>query len=111
NASIVQAKLDDFGVYSIALTAEQINEVKDNGLGGGSGVPFQIIEVKRVSPTNAEVTWQSKEGRSYTLEHTVDLMEWIEASDGLESNGETTTFVDQTLTPESVERYYRVSEE
>ncbi|MEZ5325500.1 MAG: LamG-like jellyroll fold domain-containing protein [Verrucomicrobiales bacterium] len=111
NTSIVQAKLDDFGVYSIALTEEQINEVKDNGLGGGTGVPFQIIEVKRISATNAEVTWQSKEGRSYTMEHTGGFVDWIEVSDGLESNGETTTFEDSTLTSEVEERYYRVREE
>ncbi|MEZ5329587.1 MAG: LamG-like jellyroll fold domain-containing protein [Verrucomicrobiales bacterium] len=107
NASIVQAKLDDFGVYSIALTEEQINEVKDNGLGGGSGVPFQISRVTRTGPGSAQVIWEARDGRSYSIDHTVDFAEWIEATDGLTTG----VFEDDTLTPETTSRYYRVREE
>jgi hypothetical protein len=111
-ASLVMAQVDDFGIYSLALSVEQINEVKDNGFGGG-GLPFQIIEVTRKGPSNAEVTWQSKAGRFYSIDFTSDLTEggWIEGTDGFEADGDTATYEDDTLTPEIKERYYRIREE
>ena len=108
--NIADAKIDDFAVYAGALTATHINEVKDNGFGGG-GVPFQIVDVMRVSATNAIVTWESKQGRSYSIDHSSDLEDWIEGIDGLEADGDRTSFEDDTLTAETVERYYRIREE
>jgi len=108
--NVVPAMLDDFGIYAAALSEEQINDVKENGASGNS-IPFQILSVVRDSPTTAMVTWQSRQGASYTVEFATDLQEWIEVTDGVESGGETTTFEDDTLLESDEERYYRVREE
>lgn len=109
-ANIADAKMDDFGVYAGALTEAQINEVKDSGFGGAQ-LPYQIIDVTRTEATKASVTWESKAGSSYSIFYSNDFVDWTEATDGLEAEGDTLTFEDTTLNVEINERYYRVTKE
>ena len=108
--NIADARIDDFGVYAGARTAEQIIDVMENGFGGGGPI-FQILDVTRVGPGNAEVTWQSKAGSSYSIDYTSDFVDWIEGTDGFEADSDTAVFEDDSLNAEVVERYYRVRRE
>ncbi|MGK0189885.1 MAG: hypothetical protein ACI9R3_005704, partial [Verrucomicrobiales bacterium] len=108
--------IDDFAIYAVPLVEEQIIELAEGGTpGGGGSLPFQIIGVTRVDGSNAEVTWQSKAGKTYSIDYTADLLEngWIEGTDGYEAaaDGDSTTYEDSTLAPEIKERYYRIREE
>ncbi|MGK0188616.1 MAG: hypothetical protein ACI9R3_004427, partial [Verrucomicrobiales bacterium] len=108
--------IDDFAIYAVPLVAEQILELAEGGTpGGGGSLPFQIIGVTRVDGSNAEVTWQSKAGKTYSIDYTADLLEngWVEGTDGYEAaaDGDSTTYEDSTLAPEIKERYYRIREE
>ena len=59
----------------------------------------------------ATVTFVSNPAASYKVEASPNLTDWIELTDGLESQGETTSFVEGDIPPTTAERYYRVREE
>ena len=110
------AHIDDFAVIGGALSVEDIQTLASGDVSvkeffGGTKVPFQILELNRTGPTTASMTWNSRPNASYTVEFTTDLQEWIEITDGVESEGETTTFEDDTLTENTAEGYYRAREE
>jgi hypothetical protein len=73
---------------------------------------LEVTEVIRDSATN-EVTihWTSGVGKTYSIERAVDLVTWIEIVDGLESDGETTSYTDDESLEGVEEMYYRVQEE
>ena len=108
NAHLLTGALDDVRVYQGALTAEEIQGL----LTPPNAAPFEITQVTK---TETEVTfeWNSGPGRVYAIEFTTDLANaaWIELDDGLESDGDVTSFTDDD--PErlgSPEAYYRVRE-
>ena len=101
--------LDDFRFYATKLSDERILELA-TASGGGDG-SFQIIEVDRANDlSTATITWESRPGASYILEHSADLQNWTELNDSVPSGGETTTSEDPTANAEVGVRYYRVAE-
>ena len=75
--------------------------------------PLQIISVSRDPNTGfVSLTWTSRPGRSYTIQSSVDMTEWLELDDGVPgAEGETTTYVDSTDNPPGTKRnFYRVLE-
>lgn len=115
--NIPAAAIDDFVVYGGALSDEDIQALAAGDVsakeffGGGGGPPFQILEVTIQSETTAAITWDSKPNATYTVEWSEDLQEFVELTDGVESDGEETTFEDDSLTAETTIRYYRVRQE
>jgi hypothetical protein len=109
-------ELDDFQLYSTELSAEQIAEMyaSPGSLANfGSAVRFEITDVDLNSKTRqVSLTWNSKNGKSYTVEHSDDPNSflWLELADGVQSEGDTTTFVDVT-TGDANQRSYRIVEE
>jgi hypothetical protein len=63
------------------------------------------------TPRNVAFTWTSRDGRSYTAERSTNLVDWEELTDGIESEGDTTTYVDEGLPAEFDEIYYRIIQE
>ena len=94
------------------LSEEQIIELAEGGTpgGGGSGVPFQILRVAH-TPDKATITWNSRSGKSYSVVYSSDLVDFIEATDGVESAGDETSYEDDSITPDVKVRYYQVFEE
>jgi hypothetical protein len=78
---------------------------------GGDGTPFQIIEIA-YTPVGRSValTWTSTANRIYSLEFSSDLKAWTEVDDGIESEGDETTFTDEGIPADVSERYYRVTQ-
>ena len=74
------------------------------------GLRFTDVAFDRTTGT-ASITWVSKPGATYIIEAGSDLAVWDELQDGFESMGEATTFVEDDIPAEVVERYYRVREE
>lgn len=75
--------------------------------------PLAITSVVRDPDTgNVELTWNSKEGRTYTVRVSDDLTgdprTWNDLDDGFMSGGDTTTFTDFGPTPNR--RFYVVQE-
>lgn len=78
---------------------------------GGSGSLFQITLLElNEAVTSANLTWESRPGESYTIDVSLDLETWLEVEDGIESEGEQTTYTDNSLEPGSPALYYRVRE-
>ncbi|MCB1094660.1 MAG: hypothetical protein KDN22_03680 [Verrucomicrobiae bacterium] len=104
-------QIDDFAVFAVALDASRIKELAEGApVLGGTKAPFQILRVVH-TPDKATITWGSKNGKSYSVLYTADMQEFIEATDGVESAGDETSYDDDTLTPDVKERYYQILEE
>lgn len=92
----------------------QIGELEFFGAVGSVG-PFQIESVNRISRDGSEflqITWPSRANGSYTIETGMDLnLDWSEVEDGVESQGETTTYELMLADPVPSELYIRVTEE
>ena len=55
------------------------------------------------------LTWTSRNGRTYTIDDTSNLVDWLELQDGVESDGDSTT---TTISGANLNvRYFRVREE
>ena len=58
------------------------------------------------------LTFSSQDGKRYTIEKNATLQgNWTEVSDGVESDGDTTTYTEKGVPLDSGELYYRVQEE
>ena len=98
-------------VYEETLTAAQIEALHQEIATGGTVAPEFAITSIEYDAVSGEImlTWNSSPGRTYTIEDSNDMVEWLELNDGLESDGaETTATVANPGTPL---RYYRVVEE
>ena len=78
---------------------------------GTSGTGFQITSIVFDDQTrDATVTWTSKPNRTYAISFSPDLQAWSEIDDGIESQGEQTSFTDEAVPAEDDARYYRITE-
>ena len=68
-----------------------------------------------VSPAGeVTLTWNSKNGKSYFISATDDLEgnDWQEVADGVDSDGEMTSYTDSSFVPADWPvRYYRIGEQ
>jgi hypothetical protein len=76
--------------------------------GGGSAM---VIEGLTHDPVAGEVTlsWTSRNGGIYAIDFSDNLKDWIEFDDGIESAGDSTSFID-TMIDGVLLRFYRVRE-
>ena len=108
-------EIAEVAVYKAALTETQITGIAawlQNNAGsesGGSGVPFQISSLD-LNEAGTEVTlaWNSGPNRLYAVDASLDLQDWLEVDDGVESEGEVTTFTDDAVEAGTKALYYRV---
>ncbi|NRB46022.1 MAG: hypothetical protein HRU47_14495, partial [Verrucomicrobiales bacterium] len=88
---------------------------------GTLGAPFQITEVTR-DGTEVNLTWASKPNRIYLIERSEDMENdaddsnrdgivgfWEEIDDGVESEGETTSFTDE-VPEDSKKMFWRITD-
>jgi hypothetical protein len=76
----------------------------------GAGTLFQITNIDK-SPNEITLTWASLPGREYSVEFIEDFSEdiWIELDDGVQSEGEETSFTDDDTARTGLpEGWYRV---
>jgi hypothetical protein len=88
-----------------------IGDAENGGLAlgkPGNLTPFQIISVT-LAAGSTDVTWKSREGAQYTIQTSTNLVDFLELTDGFDSQGETTTYKDDE--PHGAELYYRVRED
>lgn len=77
----------------------------------GSSTPFQISSIElNEAATSALITWNSRPNTSYSVESSFNLENWVELDDGIESEGDETTFTDIGLEPNTPMLYYRIIE-
>ncbi|MDP6207369.1 MAG: hypothetical protein QGG01_03630, partial [Roseibacillus sp.] len=72
---------------------------------------FRITRLNRNPVTGfLTVIWNSVPGKSYTLEASSDMINWVEASSGILAVGSTTSQLDPSAAGQE-RRFYRVSVE
>lgn len=77
----------------------------------GSSEPLRFLSIRFDHTTReVDVTWNSKPGSNYKFEISDNLQNWFEVTDNFPSQGETTTFTDESVTDTTLRRYYRVTE-
>lgn len=106
-------RIDDFAIFSDALTPEQIAE-----LAAGTNPPdllsppidFKITAFNHnpVSGTTT-ITWNSRPNKVYALDVAPDLESWAELDDSIASQGEQTTFT-VPFNLEGSSQFFRVRE-
>lgn len=106
--------IDDIGLFRTALSVEEINTIKDNGVAGftGAGSVPEIIDLA-FGPGDGEisVTFTSVEGAKYIIERSPDLGSpgpWDQLDDEFDGEAGTTTFIDRSVPDGSTKLFYRV---
>ena len=109
-----KGEMDDFQYYSAELTPEQVMEMYNNpGTTApfGVGPTFEVTEVGfDAASRSVSLKWTSKANKSYAIEYSdaPGIFDWQELTDGVASEGETTTFVDENLPEGVTHRSYRI---
>lgn len=111
--------IDDIGIWDKALSAEEIEALYNNGLegigaGGGSAPLFQFTAVSPQADGTVALSWTSRSEKTYSLRYSFDLSagisEWIEIDDGIESEGDETSFITPAIGDAPREVYFVVIE-
>ena len=115
-AAVSRADLDivETIVYTTALSDEQVAGVNEwLGSNVGSGSPSNDLVITGIevdsAAGSATIEWNSRAGGSYAVDVSEDLEVWAELDDGIESEGEVTTFTETELAG-ATPRFYRVRE-
>lgn len=92
----VTGMVDDVSVWSSVLPASTIEDLAaggtPNGLSSG-GAGFAITSINRMQDGGIELKWNSRSNKSYILEASSNLRDWIEIDDGIPSEGEETSYI------------------
>jgi hypothetical protein len=108
--------LDDLAIWNQALSGDGIallaggTSPPDIPLGSA---PLEIIALDFDFPASSvTLTWHSRPEETYTLESSLNLINWSVHDDDIASEGETTTYVDSTVPDPSVitKLFYRIRE-
>lgn len=108
-------------VNSVQVYDGKLSDEAMEALGGPTAEGFEApnatplqISTAAVSDDGAvTLTWDSRPGRSFTIEASNDLQAWEELTDGYPSQGEVTQFTEPGVAVEggTRHRYYRIKEE
>ena len=101
-----------YAVTRTAIANHQLGEIEYFGTVGNLK-PFAITEFTYNQTENsATLTWNSRNRKSYAVDRSSDLAEgsWEELDDGVETQGEFTSFTDRDVSPDAARTYYRVRE-
>jgi len=104
-------RIDDVGLFRVALPAVDIASIMTNGMAGYTGVS-QSPEISNIvlNPENGHVTitFNSLPGAEYIVERSTNLENWLELTDDHESEGDVTNFLDTTVPDGTTKIFYRV---
>ena len=110
-------EMDDFQIYNIELDPIEIMELFDNPgtvLGEAPSAPLAVTAFSRSADgKTVDLTFDSRPGRTYSLEFSTDLSNWAEATDSIASQGlsTTTSFTDSfVFTEATLKIYFRLVE-
>jgi len=106
-------KLDDVGLFRVALSPDDINSIMTDGVGGftGSSRALEITDINLgPNPGEVTITFNSVNGAAYIIERSTDLApdSWDELTDSHASEGETTSFTDLNGPVGAPKLFYRV---
>jgi hypothetical protein len=105
-------KIDDVGLFRVALSEEDIASIMLNGIAGFAGVSQSPeITALALDPANGNITitFNSLNGAVYVIERSTDLESWFELTDDHDSDGNSTNFIDSTVPPATTKIFYRVT--
>lgn len=106
--------LDELAIWNRTLNAAEVDTIYGAGASGksaigGNGETFMVSKViYSLAPDGLALTWPSRATRTYSIEASPDLQNWIEVEDGIAAgDAGTTTFIAPNP-PGTLQRYLRV---
>lgn len=106
-------RIDDFAIFSDSLTPAQISELANGATPldlFGAAIPFAINSITHDAASGSTtVEWNSRPNKTYAIDSSNDLQTWSELDDGIDSEGETTSY-SEDLPVGTARKYYRVRE-
>ncbi|MGK0189286.1 MAG: hypothetical protein ACI9R3_005103 [Verrucomicrobiales bacterium] len=112
---MLEGSMADVRIYDEGLSEEEIRAIFD---GDGVGAPSSAFEITEIvydeSVPSIDITFTSRPGRTYAIETTTSLEaegpgSWVELDDGVNSEGDETTYTD-TVDAMGDFVFYRVTE-
>jgi hypothetical protein len=91
-----QGLVDEVSLWSSVLPATTIAELAAGATPievTGGGTIFGITSVDRRENGDVSLAWNSRPNTAYILEASLDLATWVEIDDGVQSQGDETTYV------------------
>jgi hypothetical protein len=110
--------IDDVGIWNRPLSEEEIEYIYKGGEGNAlfpsSQTPLSITNVAATFSPGASpvvtISFNSKTGKVYAVDRSIDLLLWEELDDGVEGQAESTDFIDDFSPAGSATMFYRVRE-
>ena len=112
---MLEGSMADVRIYDEGLSEEEIRAIFEGDGGVAPSAPFEIKEVAyNESVPSVEITFTSRLGRTYAIESSTSLAgegpgSWVELDDGVDAEGEETTYTD-TVDAAGDVVFYRVRE-
>jgi hypothetical protein len=108
-------QIDDVAVWDVVLTTEQIEDLASGELTPigrpSSPTPFQITNITvNQSDNEVALVWNSRPNKEYSLFSSVNLVDWIELNDNIQSQGATTQHVEPFDASGNPVQYFRIQE-
>ena len=101
-------------IWNVALSEEEIKALTDGADPQKIGAPPEPFLIKDIlyetAKKQAVIVWNSKPGRTYTLEASTDLIDWMELDDEIPAGGKETKYIETNIAVEDEIRFYRVIE-
>ena len=104
-------RIDEVAVWNLALSAEDVAEIYQNGLAGGgvtASAAFQVGSVGRINNDTIDLTWASKKGQFFSVRSSPNLEpdSWTVVQGGIAAGeGDTTSATVPATDPTA---YYQV---
>ncbi len=112
-----EGRIDDVGLFRIALTEAQVQQVMTGGVGSLTGPPpapgpFAVTAVTGGPATGQfTLTWSSTSGANYRVQRSTTMLTWADLGQVIPGAGTSTSFTDTSLPPPAEAPqgvYYRV---
>ncbi len=112
NSFFFNGRIDDVGLFRVALSEADINSIRTDGVGGfiNPVPPFKILSIDVPAAGSLRISFESTEGTTYQIQRSTTLArdDWqtIDTIGG--AAGASTTYTDSNLPAGADEVFYRV---
>ena len=102
-----QGVLDDVYILSVALSAAEIGQIRNGGGYGAADFSIRSVSFDDIT-RDATIEWDAVVGRTYQIEYSEDLEEWIFLDNSYVADSIDEIYVDEALPLSVSKRFYRL---
>lgn len=102
-----QGVLDDVNVFSLALGTAEIGQIFNGGGYGDTGFSIRSVNFDDIT-RDVSIRWDAVVGRTYRIDYSEDLVEWITLDNSHIADSIDEIYVDEATPAPIFNRYYRL---